>query len=151
MAKKLVYITYKTQQWTFNSKADLTPLLEGKDDYILEFAASDENFAIILKNGRTFKVKDSYEEAENYVNQVYRNYKIVQNESTNQFISRDDPSLRFATSGAIQQAGIFDYLFVPTNTYFITREGKILFTATDFETAQQKVYDHFGAKYTFIC
>ncbi len=149
--KRVVYITYKTQQWTFDAKENLTPLLDGNDDYIMEFAASDENFAIILKNGRTLKVKDSYEEAEEYINQVYRNYQIVQNEDANQYISRDNPSLRFATSGAAQQAGIYDYLYVPTNTYFVTRLGKVLFTAPTYEDAQEKMYNHFGAKYTFIC
>ncbi len=151
MAKKLVYITYKSQQWTFDSKDNLTPLLEGKDDYVMEFAVPDEHFAIILKNGRTFKVKDNLSEAEEYIKQIYRNYKIVENEDENQYISREDPSLRFATSGLAQQAGIYDYLFVPTHAYFVTRQDKVLFTAPTYEIAQQKIYDHFGAIYTYIC
>ena len=56
-------MTKMHQQWTYGDREDLLPYLDGEDDEIFEFAIADRNFAIILKNGMTYDIADTEDEA----------------------------------------------------------------------------------------
>lgn len=151
MAKSRLYITYKHQEWTFGDKENLVPLLDGDDDYIMECLATNTSFAIILRDGKTYKVKDTEKEAQDYIAVLYRFYAVNKNEDRNCYIDRNDISKRFLTNGDAMTAGVYDYVFVPTGQYFLTREGKIIAVGKTEQEVLQKMYDHFGATYTYIC
>lgn len=150
MENRRVYITYKEQEWTFYSKDDLKPLLNGEDDYILEFYVESEDFAIILKNGRTFDVRNSAEEAQEYVKQIYKNYEMVQNTGTRNYLSRSNPQAAYRSAGEAQIDGEYDYIFVPTGHYYLTKFGKIIAGAPTEEAIEQKMFQLSGATYSVL-
>ncbi len=143
-------MTRKHQNWTFGGRDGLAPYLDGEDDEILEFAVIDRNFAIILKNGQTYDIADSEQEAKDFIAHTYRNYSIQRNDSRLCYIARDDVNKRFATSAAAQQGGVYDYVYVPRGDYFITKFGKIFAIGKTEEEMYDKMYEHYRAKYTYM-
>ena len=76
--RKRVYITYKHQCWTSGNRYDLLEDLDGYDDKILEFYVWDDDFAIITRNGYTYDVKDSRQDAQNFIDSIYSAYDIYE-------------------------------------------------------------------------
>lgn len=150
-AKSTLYITYKHQNWTFGDKQSLVPLLDGDDDYIIETVASSTDFAVVLRNGKTYRVKDTEEEAQKFIAVMYRYYSVEQNTEKECFIDRADSKKRFLTSGDAMAAGVYDYVYVPTGNYFVSREGKIMSAFKTEEEAFNFMYEHEGVCYTYIC
>jgi len=151
MPKNRLFITYKHQEWTFGDKERLIPLLDGEDDYIIEEAATDMKFAIILRNGKTYKVKDNEEEAKKYIAVLYRYYKVDVNNDKDCYLKRDDPKIKYVSAGEAMNNGTYDYVLVPTGHYYLAREGKIIFTAPTEQEVLEYMYKHSGACYTYIC
>lgn len=139
------------QQWTYGEREDLVPYLDGEDDEIFEYAVSDRGFAIILKNGMTYDVVDSEQEAIDKIGYIYRNYAVVENNDSKCYIAREDTTKRYATPAAAQQDGIFDYVYVPQGMYFLTKFGKILAIGKSEDEMTEKMYEHYRAKYTYLC
>lgn len=150
MTKYRIYMTRKHQNWTFGGRDGLLPYLDGEDDEILEFAVLGRDFAIILKNGQTYDVVDTEQEAIDYIAHTYRNYSIQKNTSRLCYIDRNDIGNRYVTSAAAQQAGVYDYVYVPQNCYFISKFGKIFAIGRTEEEMYEKMYEHYRAKYTYI-
>lgn len=150
MPKSRLFITYKHQEWTFGDKENLVPMLDGDDDYIIEALASDTNFAVILRNGKTYKIKDNEKEAKDYIAVLYRFYSIEKNEDKECFINRYNTKEKFLTSGDAMKNGIYDYVYVPTGHYLVAREGKVLTTAPTEVDALNFMYKHSGVTYTYI-
>ncbi len=148
--KYRIYMTKKHQNWTFGDKDGLKPYLDGPDDEILEFAVYDKDFVIILKNDLTYDVMDSVQEAKDYIAHIYRNYIISLNDGDLCYIARDDLSRRYKTSGDAMQDGVFDYVYVPTGTYFIAKFGKIFGVGRTEDEMYEKMYAHYRAKYTYM-
>lgn len=151
MTKYRIYMTKKNQNWTFGEKEDLTPYLEGNDDEIFEYAVYDRNFAIILKNDMTFDIKDSEQEAIDAINYIYRNYKIVQNADRNCYIARDNTEKTYYAPASAQDDGVFDYVFVPKDYFYLSKFGKIIAVGESEDEMKDKMYNHYRAKYTYIC
>lgn len=150
MEKHRLYITKKNQIWTIGGTKDvLTSYLDGEDDEILQFAVPDKDFAIILKNDMTYTVLDTQQEAKDYIANIYRNYNIYQNNDDRCYIMRDDHDRRYLTSAEAQKDGVFDYVFVPKGKYYITKFGKIIGVGSSEQEMQQKMYEHYRAKYTY--
>ena len=145
-----IYMTKKRQNWTFGDAEGLTPYLEGSDDEIMQFSVSDENFVIILKNDLTYDVVDTESEAKEKIAYIYRNYKITRNDGDLCYIARDDVERRYKTSGDAQADGVFDYVFVPKGTYFISKYGKIFGIGKTEAEMYAKMYAHYKAKYTYM-
>lgn len=144
-------MTKMHQQWTYGDKEDLFEYLDGEDDEIFEYAITDHRFAIILKNGMTYDVTDSEEEATEKIAYIYRNYSVVQNTSERCYISRDNTSLKFKTPAEAQSKDVFDYVYVPQNMYYLTKFGKILAVGASEDEMTEKMYEHYRAKYTYMC
>lgn len=144
-------MTKMHQKWTYGEREDLLPYLDGEDDEILEYAIVDRNFAIILKNGMTYDVVDSEKEAIEKIGYIYRNYAVKQNKGGKCYICRDDTKKKYLTPAAAQSAGAFDYVYVPTDMYYLTKFGKILAIGKSEEQMQEKMYEHYRAKYTYLC
>ena len=149
MDKFRIYITRKNQIWTIGEKDALLEYLEGDDDEILQFAVADKDFAIILKNDLTFSVVDTKQEAVDYISNVYRNYSVYQNNDDRCYIARDNHERKYFTSADAQTDGVFDYIFVPRGKYYITKYGKIFGVGNSEQEMQEKMYEHYKAKYTF--
>ncbi|MBR4800354.1 MAG: hypothetical protein IK048_01580 [Clostridia bacterium] len=150
MAKRKVYITYKHQEWTFDDKSALMPLLDGEDDEIREFYVTDENFAILLRNGNTFDVRDTIAEAENFILRQYRAYTIRQCKDDNCYFNRENFNQSFKTGAMAQEEGVFDYVFVPKGQFLLARYDKIVATAPTQEEIVRKMFKVFGCAYTYI-
>ena len=45
--------------------------------------------------------------------------------------------------------GVFAYIFGPKGKYYITKYGKIFAVGNSEQEMQQKMYEHYKAKYTF--
>jgi len=71
-----MYMTKKHQNWTMGEKDALLPYLDGEDDEILEYAIINKDFAIILKNDMTYDIKNTRQEAIDFISYIYRNYSI---------------------------------------------------------------------------
>lgn len=151
MKKYRMYITKKHQHWTMGEKDALLELLDGADDEILEYAVADKDFAIILKNGMTFDIADTRQEALDYIAHIYRNYTVFRNDDNRCYIARDDASRKYLTSAEAQQDGVFDYVHVPRGSYCIAKYGKIFGVGQSEQEMQELMYKHYCAKYTFIC
>ena len=151
MAKRKVYITYKHQEWTFDDKSALMPLLDGEDDEIREFYVTDEHFAILLRNGNTFDVRDSASEAQHFILRQYSAYKIHETTDRYCYYNREDYNQRFISGAMAQEAGVFDYVFVPQGQYLLARYGKVVATAPTQEEIVKKMFKVFGCAYTYIC
>ena len=149
--KYRIYMTKKHQNWTFGDKDAVRPYLDGEDDEILEYAVYDKNFVIILKNGETYDVCDSEDEARDFIAHIYRNYIISLNDGETEYIARDDLNRRYKTSGDAQADGVFDYVHVPKGTYFIAKFGKIFGVGKTEDEMYNKMYTHYRAKYTYMC
>ena len=150
MSKRKVYITYKHQEWTFDDKSALMPLLDGEDDEIREFYVTNENFAILLRNGKTFDVRDSAEEAQKFILRQYSAYTIHQVKDDHCYINRADFNQTFVSSGMAQDAGVFDYVYVPTGQYLLARYDKVVATAPTQEDIVRKMFKVYGCAYTYI-
>ncbi len=148
--KYRIYMTKKHQNWTFGEREGLNPYLDGADDEILQYAVYDKDFVIILKNGLTYDVCDSEDEARAYIAHIYRNYIISLNDSELCYIARDDLSRRYKTSGDAQADGVFDYVYVPRGTYFIAKFGKIFGVGKTEEEMYERMYMHYRARYTYM-
>ncbi len=143
-------MTKKHQQWTYGSKQDLMEYLDGEDDEILEFAIENRYFAIILKNGMTYEICDTEDEAIEKVAYIYRNYDVVQNTTDKCYIVRDNPKKRYKTPAEAQAHGEFDYVYVPKDMYFLSKYGKILAIGRTEDEMREKMYEHYRAKYTYL-
>lgn len=143
-------MTRKHQNWTFGAKEGLYPYLDGEDDEILEYAIIDRNFAIILKNGLTYDIADTEQEAIDAISYIYRNYEIVKNEDKNCYISRDDTSKKYYTPAAAQNDDVYDYVYVPKDMFYLAKFGKILAVGKTEEEMTEKMYQHYRAKYTYM-
>ncbi len=150
MTKYRMYMTKKHQNWTMGEREALLEYLDGEDDEILEFAVVNKDFAIILKNDETFDIKDTREEAVEYIRHIYRNYVICQNLDDLCYIKRDDTSRKYRSAAAAQADGVYDYVFVPTGKFYIAKFGKIFGVGSDEKEMQEKMYEHYRAKYTFV-
>lgn len=148
--KTRIYMTKKHQSWTFGEREDLLPYLDGEDDEIFEYAIVDRNFAIILKNGMTYDIADTEQEAIDAISYIYRNYAIVKNEDTNCYIAREDTSKKYYSPASAQADDVFDYVYVPQNMYYLTKFGKILAVGKTEDEMTEKMYQHYRAKYTYI-
>ncbi len=148
--KSRIYMTKKHQNWTYGERSDLASYLDGEDDEILEYAIADRNFAIILKNGMTYDITDTEQEAIDAISYIYRNYQITKNEGSNCYISREDTSKTFYTPAAAQDADVYDYVYVPKDKYYLTKFGKILAVGNSEEEMTDKMYAHYRAKYTYM-
>lgn len=151
MDKIRIFITRKNQVWTVGEKDALTEYLDGDDDEILQFTAIDKDFAIILKNDLTYSVVDTKQEAIDFVSNIYRNYGVYQNNDDRCYLARDDHERKFYTSADAQADGVFDYVFVPRGKYYIMKYGKIFGIGNSEQEMQQKMYEHYKAKYTYSC
>ena len=149
MDKLRTYITKKNQIWTMGEKEALLEYLDGEDDEILQFAVPDKDFAIILKNDLTYSVVSTRQEAVDFISNIYRNYSVYQNNDDRSYITRDDHERKYFTSADAQADGVFDYIFVPKGKYYITKYGKIFAVGNSEQEMQQKMYEHYKAKYTF--
>lgn len=149
--KTRIYMTKKHQSWTFGEKEDLLSYLDGEDDEIFEYAIVDRNFAIILKNGMTYDITDTEQEAVDAISYIYRNYSIVKNEDTNCYIARDDTSKKYYSAATAQADNVFDYVYVPQNMYYLAKFGKIIAVGRSEDEMTEKMYAHYRAKYTYIC
>lgn len=148
--RKRIYMTRKHQTWTFGDKDDLRPYLDGEDDEILEYAVIDRNFTIILKNGLTYNVVDTEQEAIDAITYIYRNYQIVQNTQKKCYIARDNVNKKYLTPAAAQNADCYDYVYVPEGKYYLSKFGKIIAVGQSEEEMTEKMYAHYRAKYTYM-
>lgn len=144
-------MTKMHQNWTYGEREDLLPYLDGEDDEIFEYAIADRNFAIILKNGMTYDVVDSEKEAIEKIGYIYRNYAVTQNNAKKCYISRENVKKKYMTPAEAQEGGEYDYVYVPTEAYFLSKFGKILAIGKTEEEMQEKMYEHYRAKYTYLC
>lgn len=112
------------QQWTYGEREDLLPYLDGEDDEIFEYAIENRNFAIILKNDMTYDVCDTEDEAIEKIAYIYRNYAVVQNDKDLCYIARDDTDKRYKTPADAQADGVFDYVYVPRDMFFLSKFGQ---------------------------
>ncbi len=142
-------MTKKHQHWTFGDKNDLTPYLDGDDDEIFEYAVLNRDFAIILKNDLTYDIKDSEQEAVDAINYIYRNYKIVQNTDRNCYIARENTEKTYYAPASAQDDGVFDYVYVPKDNFYLTKYGKIIAVGKTEDEMKEKMYEHYRAKYTY--
>ena len=149
--KVRIYMTKLHQQWTYGERRDLLPYLDGDDDEILEYAVPDNGFAIILKNGLTYDVVDTEQDAIDKIGYIYRNYAVAQNEGDKCYISREDTQKRYKTPAEAQSDGEYDYVYVPQGMYFLTKFGKILAIGKTEDEMTDKMYEHYRAKYTYLC
>ena len=150
MSKRKVYITYKHQEWTFDDKTALMPLLDGEDDEIREFYVTNEDFAILLRNGKTFDVRDSQEEAQQFILRQYSAYTIRQSKDEYCYYNRDDFNQAFISGGMAQDAGVYDYVYVPKGQFLLARYGKIVATAPTQDEIVRKMFKVYGCAYTYI-
>ena len=150
MSKRKVYITYKHQDWTFDDKSAIMPLLDGEDDEIREFYVTDEHFAILLRNGKTFDVRDSIEEAEKFILRQYSAYTIRQSKDRYCYYNRNDFNQAFTSGAMAQEAGVFDYVFVPNGQYLLARYDKIVAVAPTQDEIVRKMFKVYGCAYTYI-
>ena len=150
MAKRKVYITYKHQEWTFDDKTALMPLLDGEDDEIREFYVTDENFAILLRNGKTLDVRDTVEEAEHFILRQYSAYTIRQSKNRYCYYNREDFNQAFTSGAMAQEAGVYDYVFVPQGEFLLARHNKIVATAKTQDEIVRKMFKVYGCAYTYI-
>ena len=150
MSKRKVYITYNKQEWTFDDKTALMPLLDGEDDEIREFYVTNEDFAILLRNGKTFDVRDTAEEAQQFILRQYSAYTIRQSKDENCFYNRDDFHQSFKSGAMAQDAGVFDYVYVPQGSFLLARYDKIVATAPTQEEIVRKMFKVYGCAYTYI-
>ena len=127
------------------------PYLDGEDDEIFEYAVPDNGFAIILKNGMTYDVMDSEQEAIDKIGYVYRNYAVHENNSDKCYIARENTQKRYKTPAEAQADGMFDYVYVPQGMFFLTKFGKILAIGKSEDEMVEKMYEHYRAKYTYLC
>ncbi len=148
--KYRIYMTKKHQHWTFGDEEALLPYLDGSDDEIMPFAVYNKDFVIILKNDLTYDVVDSEEEAKDKIAYIYRNYSIALNDGDLCYIARDNTEKRYKTAGNAQADGVFDYVYVPTGTYYIAKFGKIFAVGKTEEQMYEKMYEHYRAKYTYM-
>ncbi len=149
ITKYRMYMTKKHQNWTMGEKDALLPYLDGEDDEILEYAIINKDFAIILKNDMTYDIKNTRQEAIDFISYIYRNYSICQNFDDRCYIAREDTSQKFLTSAEAQENGVYDYVHVPRGQYYIAKYGKIFAIGSTEQEMQQKMYEHYRAKYTF--
>lgn len=148
--KTRIYMTKRHQQWTYGTKEDLMPYLDGENDEILEYAVTDHQFAIILKNGWTYDITDTEQEAIDKIAYIYRNYAIVKNEDDKTYIARDDTSKRFRSPAEAQNEDVYDYVHVPKDMYYLSKFGKIIAIGQSEEDMVKKMYEHYKAKYTYV-
>lgn len=149
MTKYRMYMTKKNQNWTMGEREALLVYLDGEDDEILEFAVADKDFAVILKNDLTYDVKDTRQEAIDYISHIYRNYVICRNTDSRCYIDRNDTERRYLTAAEAQRDGVYDYVYVPKDKYYIAKFGKIFAVGNDENEMHEKMYEHYRAKYTF--
>lgn len=148
--KTRIYMTKLHQQWTYGERDDLKPYLDGEDDEIFEYAVTDHSFAIILKNGLTYDITDTEQEAIDKIAYIYRNYAVVQNDDDKTYISRDDTTKRYRSPAEAQNDDVFDYVHVPTGMYYLSKFGKILAIGQTEDEMINKMYEHYKAKYTYM-
>lgn len=149
--KTRIYMTKMHQQWTYGEMGDLYPYLDGEDDEIFEYAIADKFFAIILKNDMTYDVVDTEQEAVDKIAYIYRNYAVRQNEDDKCYIAREDTEKKYLTPASAQADGVFDYVYVPKGMYYLTKFGKILSIGHTEDEMIEKMYQHYKAKYTYLC
>lgn len=149
MEKYRMFMTLKHQHWTMGEREALLEYLDGDDDEIWEFAVLNKDFAIILKNGLTYDIKDTREEAIDFISYIYRNYSICQNNDERCYIARNDTERKYLTAAQAQEDGVYDYVYVPRGKYFIAKYGKIFGVGNSEKEMQEKMYEHYRAKYTF--
>lgn len=148
--KTRIYMTKMHQQWTYGEREDLLPYLDGEDDEIFEYAIENRNFAIILKNDTTYDVCDTEDEAIEKIAYIYRNYAVVQNDKDLCYIARDDTDKRYKTPADAQADGVFDYVYVPRDMFFLSKFGKIIAIGHSEDEMCEKMYEHYRAKYTYL-
>ena len=148
--KTRIYMTKMHQQWTYGEREDLLPYLDGEDDEIFEYAIENRNFAIILKNDMTYDVCDTEDEAIEKIAYIYRNYAVVQNDKDLCYVARDDTDKRYKTPADAQEDGVFDYVYVPRDMFFLSKFGKIIAIGHSEDEMCEKMYEHYRAKYTYL-
>lgn len=149
--KVRIYMTKLHQQWTYGERTNLLPYLDGEDDEIFEYAVPDNGFAIILKNGMTYDVVDTEQEAIDKIGYIYRNYAVRENNADKCYIARENTQKRYKTPAEAQADGEFDYVYVPQGMFFLTKFGKILAIGKSEDEMVEKMYEHYRAKYTYLC
>ena len=149
--KKRIYITYKHQVWTSGNKEDLLEDLDGRDDKILEFYVWDDRFAIITKDGYTYDVKDSEQDAERFIEQIYSAYKIYDQEDDYCYIPINHPDIGYMSEGDAREEGYYSVIYVPRGEHYLAKNGKVIAKSWSQEELYHIMHTDYGAEFNYLC
>ena len=99
----------------------------------------------------SYDVGDSDREAIDKIAYIYRNYAVTQNVDEKCYIARDNTDKKYLTPASAQADGVFDYVYVPKGMFYLTKFGKILSIGHSEDEMIDKMYQHYKAKYTYLC
>lgn len=54
------------------------------------------------------------------------------------------------TPADAQADGVFDYVYVPRDMFFLSKFGKIIAIGHSEDEMREKMYEHYRAKYTYL-
>ncbi len=148
--RKRVYITYKHQCWTSGNRYDLLEDLDGYDDKILEFYVWDDDFAIITRNGYTYDVKDSRQDAQNFIDSIYSAYDIYDQNDEYCYIPVNNPDVGYLCEEDAREDGYYDVIYIPRGYHYLVKNGRVLAKSWSKDELYQIMDSDYGADFDFI-
>ncbi len=150
--KKKIYITYKHQFWTSGESDVLLKDLDGFDDKILEFYVWDyNNFVIIRRNGYTYDVRDSKQDAEIFIDYIYSDYEFYEQNDEYCYMPINNPDIGYLSESDAHDDGYYNVMYIPKGYHYLVKYGKILGKSRDIYGLRQIIYSDYGASFDYIC
>lgn len=148
--KKKIYITYKHQVWTSGERDELLEDLDGFDDKILEFYVWDDNFAIITRNGYTYDVRDSKQDAQSFINYIYSDYEFYEQNDEYCYVPINNPDIGYMSESDAHADGYYNVMYIPQGYHYLVKYGKILGKSRDEDGLTRIMDSDYGANFDYI-
>lgn len=151
MSKRTIWITLNSQTWTDEDPENLVEDLEGADDKVLRFEIgnSDDNFAIVTRNGKTYKLFDYFHQADDFWQNQYKDYEFCLAVDSGYFVV-NDPKIGYDSEQDAVEDGCFNTVFINRGETYIVYQGRIVCHNFSKEVLYEWMYQHKGVKYEVL-
>ena len=110
----------------------------------------NDDFAIIRRNGYTYDVKDSRQEAQDFIDLIYKDYHFYSQDDEYCYIPINNPDTGYLSEDDAREDGYYNVMYVPRGYHYLVKNGRVIAKAWSKEELSRIMDSDYGADFDFI-